>query len=137
LADFDKDTTDYGEQVKAKNKLELHQEQIISSNNQMVADFTAKYGEDEFKTIWAEIQKYINPKVFKNIDPYPKDALEIFRKGMNYDADIEKAKKEAVITKEKERQAKSEKGTVIIKNKNTPKPKETSSLPDRFNVIEN
>lgn len=85
----------YPKWLSAKTNLDNIIASVKASNNKMIADFTEKYGKETADEVINTASQYINPLVFKEVVPYPSDALEIIRKGLNYDKDIAEAVKKA------------------------------------------
>ena len=55
-------------------------------NNEMFESFSKKYPDVNVDSFTTEAQKYINPSATKGLIPFPKDTLEIFYKGKNFDS---------------------------------------------------
>jgi len=94
-------------QTVIKNKNATQQE-----NKAMFEDFSKKYPEVPISKLVEEVNTYLNPTVTMGQVPFPKDALEVFYKGKNFDKLAEEKVKEAVAKVYKEldiKQGKSEK----------------------------
>jgi hypothetical protein len=91
--------------IKNKNATQLE-------NKAMFEDFSKKYPEVPISKLVEEVNTYLNPTVTMGQVPFPKDALEVFYKGKNFDKLAEDKVKEAVAKVYKEldiKQGKSEK----------------------------
>jgi len=118
-------------------ELEVTIKKTIDTNTAMINAFIEKYGEEEYDTVTKEVQKYINPFVFKNVVPYPQDALETLRKGLRYDKDMEEAKKTAKIEALKSFNDKGKTATrTVLKSSHNPTPKEVrTDIPERYQQL--
>ena len=125
-----------------KNTQLSNQQKVVKEQNlKMLEDFRKKYGDEEYQRIVAETGKYMNPYIFKELAPYPPDALELIRKGMNYDTDIEKLNKEidakikdAVLKKVKELETKPKETKKTPSNQS--QTTQTGDIHERYNWIQ-
>lgn len=101
----------------------LQNKQVAAQENaQMFEDFSKKYPTVPIKTIVEEVQTYLNPTVTLGQVPFPKDALEVFYKGKNFDKLADEKVKEAVAKVYQElgvKQGKSEKKVVTTVKEKT------------------
>lgn len=123
-----------------KAELDTAVKQTINTNTAMINAFVEKYGEEEYSEVAKEAQKYINPFIFKNLAPYPPEALEVLRKGLRYDKDLAEAKKGAKVEALKTFNEKPKR--TVLKSTHNPTPKVPDvNIPKRyqdiFNEIEN
>lgn len=97
-------------QAVVQNKQQTAQENAV-----MFEDFSKKYPTVPVKALVEDVQTYLNPTVTLGQVPFPKDALEVFYKGKNFDKLADERVKEAVANVYKElgiKQGKSEKKIV-------------------------
>lgn len=136
-------TADYADAQEKYDKwntdhltLKAKQETVKEQNLKMLNDFKTKHGDEIYTKVVEEAGRYINPYVFKELEPYPPEALDLIRKGLMYDSDIEAKDKEiekkindAVLAKVKELE-----GKAPVK---TPEVKQTQMATDkgRYNFI--
>lgn len=84
------------EQWQGKYNTYVSQRQSATTENSiMFEEFTKNHPDTKIEDIMAEASKYINPSASKGLVPFPKDTLEIFYKGKNFDnlvkAEVDKA----------------------------------------------
>lgn len=136
-------TADYADAQEKYDKwntdhltLKAKQESVKEQNLKMLNDFKTKHGDEVYTKVIEEAGKYINPYVFKELEPYSESALELIRKGLMYETDIEAKDKEiekkindAVLAKVKELEGKAP--------VRTPEVKQTQMATDkgRYNFI--
>jgi len=127
-----------GRAVHTENRATLNSRiaQVTQSNQKSFNAFKEKYGEEVYNKVFEKVQSYINPFVFRNIDPFPNDALELLHKGMNYDTDLAKAQAEASVKTVKNLNEKHTKTAVKLDSAKTQvhKTPDTTfiNMPDRY-----
>jgi hypothetical protein len=88
------------EQWQNKYNTYVSQKQTArTENNLMYEEFTKNHPEVKLEDVMSEASKYINPSASKELVPFPKDTLEIFYKGKNFD-NLVKAEVDKALTKQ-------------------------------------
>lgn len=65
------------------------------ANTEMIEDFARQYKDVDVKELFGNITPYLNASVAMGYEAFPKDALEVFYKGKNFDKLVEQKVTEA------------------------------------------
>jgi len=93
-----------------------NKKQALAQNNVMFENFSKSFPDANLKEVVEDVQNYLNPTVTMEQVPFPKDALEIFYKGKNFDTLLKTEVAKAVSKVYEELGIKSQKAQKPIKN---------------------
>lgn len=102
--------------IDGYRKVLENKKQAMAENTAMFQDFNKKYPDVKIETVIEDIQHYLNPTVTQGQVPFPKDALEIFYKGKNYETLLKSEVAKAVSKVYEELGVKSQKAQKPIRN---------------------
>jgi hypothetical protein len=141
MADYNEAQEAHEVYLSGKSEIENTQKNVRESNLKMFESFAKEVGEERAKETYAEVVKYLNPLTFKELSPYPENALKMVHKGLNYDKDMAAKEKEiegrinaAVLKKVKELEGKSTKTTPVPQN-NAPNNDTAVNVPARYAFV--